>query len=287
MGADRRRACRPGAGGPELPRRHAQRLCSTRALAGVTLIVLAVLVIGIAADGTNTDLGGAGRQGRAGGRRRGGTACSSPPACCSSPSPDTRGSPPWARRCATRCERSRRRSSSRWVIAIGVYPASRLALLAASGPDALASATAPLAEAAHDAGSAGLAPLARIGRGDRLARRAARVDRRDRPYRLAMARHRDLPRWLAAVHPRFQMPHHAEMALAAVVERWFGRRPARRDRLLVVRRAAVLRHRERLGLDSAGAPTTMAAGAQRPRRRRVSGTGGDAAVAGDRSRALR
>jgi APA family basic amino acid/polyamine antiporter len=34
---------------------------------------------------------------------------------------------------------------------------------------------------------------------------------------LAMARNRDLPGWLAAVHPRFQVPHHAEIALAAVV----------------------------------------------------------------------
>jgi APA family basic amino acid/polyamine antiporter len=34
---------------------------------------------------------------------------------------------------------------------------------------------------------------------------------------LAMARHADLPRWLAAVHPRYQVPHHAELALAAVV----------------------------------------------------------------------
>jgi basic amino acid/polyamine antiporter, APA family len=32
-----------------------------------------------------------------------------------------------------------------------------------------------------------------------------------------MARHRDLPGWLAAVHPRYQVPHHAEIALAVVV----------------------------------------------------------------------
>ncbi|MGB8795152.1 MAG: amino acid permease, partial [Mycobacterium sp.] len=34
---------------------------------------------------------------------------------------------------------------------------------------------------------------------------------------LAMARHRDLPGWLAAVHPRYQVPHHAEIALGVVV----------------------------------------------------------------------
>jgi APA family basic amino acid/polyamine antiporter len=34
---------------------------------------------------------------------------------------------------------------------------------------------------------------------------------------LAMARHHDLPRWLADVHPRHRVPHHAELALAGVV----------------------------------------------------------------------
>jgi APA family basic amino acid/polyamine antiporter len=32
-----------------------------------------------------------------------------------------------------------------------------------------------------------------------------------------MARHDDLPRWLAAVHDRHQVPHHAEVAVAGVV----------------------------------------------------------------------
>jgi APA family basic amino acid/polyamine antiporter len=32
-----------------------------------------------------------------------------------------------------------------------------------------------------------------------------------------MARHRDLPGRLAAVHPRYRVPHHAEIALAVVV----------------------------------------------------------------------
>ena len=34
---------------------------------------------------------------------------------------------------------------------------------------------------------------------------------------LAMAREGDLPRWLDAVHPRFQVPHRAELSVAAVV----------------------------------------------------------------------
>src|SRR5690606_28459803 len=34
---------------------------------------------------------------------------------------------------------------------------------------------------------------------------------------LAMAREADLPRWLAAVHPTYRVPHRAEIALALVV----------------------------------------------------------------------
>lgn len=32
-----------------------------------------------------------------------------------------------------------------------------------------------------------------------------------------MARENDLPGWLAAVHPRYRVPHHAEVALAVAV----------------------------------------------------------------------
>jgi basic amino acid/polyamine antiporter, APA family len=32
----------------------------------------------------------------------------------------------------------------------------------------------------------------------------------------AMASNGDLPRWLAAVHPRHKVPHHAELAIGAI-----------------------------------------------------------------------
>ncbi len=32
-----------------------------------------------------------------------------------------------------------------------------------------------------------------------------------------MARERDLPRWLSAVHPRYKVPHRAEVTLAVVI----------------------------------------------------------------------
>ena len=66
---------------------------------------------------------------------------------------------------------------------------------------------------------------------------------------LAMAREGDLPRWLDAVHPRFQVPHRAELSIAAVVVvlvLLVG--PARRDRLLVLRRAALLLRRQCRGV---------------------------------------
>jgi APA family basic amino acid/polyamine antiporter len=34
---------------------------------------------------------------------------------------------------------------------------------------------------------------------------------------LAMARNQDLPPWLAAVHPKYKVPHHAEITLAVTV----------------------------------------------------------------------
>ena len=34
---------------------------------------------------------------------------------------------------------------------------------------------------------------------------------------LAMAREADLPRWLAAMHPRFKVPHRAELVLAGII----------------------------------------------------------------------
>ena len=66
---------------------------------------------------------------------------------------------------------------------------------------------------------------------------------------LAMARERDLPGWLDAVHPRFRVPHRAELTRRGR-RRGAGAhdRPARRDRLLVVRGAALLLRRQRRGV---------------------------------------
>jgi APA family basic amino acid/polyamine antiporter len=102
-------------------------------------------------------------------------------------------------------------------IAVAIYLVIGVTALLAVGPDRLATAAAPLSEAVQAAGVGGLEPVVRIGGAvaslGALLALIAGVGRTS----LAMARHQDLPGWLAAVHPRFQVPHHAEVALAAVV----------------------------------------------------------------------
>ena len=76
----------------------------------------------------------------------------------------------------------------------------------------------------------------------------------------AMAADRELPGWLDAVHPVHQVPHRAELAVGAIVVAARRRhRPPRRDRLQLVLRPHLLRHRQRLGVDAATRATTLAA----------------------------
>jgi APA family basic amino acid/polyamine antiporter len=102
-------------------------------------------------------------------------------------------------------------------ITVAVYLVVAVAALLAAGPRQLAAAAAPLSTAVQAAGAGGLAPVVRVGAAlaalGALLALIAGIGRTS----LAMARHRDLPGWLAAVHPRYQVPHHAEIALAVVV----------------------------------------------------------------------
>jgi len=102
-------------------------------------------------------------------------------------------------------------------ITVGVYLVVGVAVLLAAGPAALAQSSAPLVTAVEAAGSPGAVPIVRIGGGlASLGALLALIAGIGRTC-LAMARHRDLPSWLSAVHPRYRVPHHAEMALAVVV----------------------------------------------------------------------
>ncbi|HWM56275.1 MAG TPA: APC family permease [Pseudonocardia sp.] len=102
-------------------------------------------------------------------------------------------------------------------ITVAVYLIVAVAALLAAGPQQLAAAPAPLTTALEAAGAGGLAPVVRVGAAlaalGALLALLAGIGRTS----LAMARHRDLPGWLAAVHPRYRVPHHAELGLAVVI----------------------------------------------------------------------
>jgi APA family basic amino acid/polyamine antiporter len=102
-------------------------------------------------------------------------------------------------------------------IVVGVYAVVGMSALVVAGPDSLAGAAAPLITAADAAGRGEVDPVLRAGAavaslGALLAMMAG-IGRTS----LAMSRNEDLPQWLGAVHPRFRVPHHAEVALAVVV----------------------------------------------------------------------
>lgn len=102
-------------------------------------------------------------------------------------------------------------------ITLVVYAAVAAAALMVLGPAALASADVPLAAVVHAAGADWLEPVVRVGAvvaavGSLLALMLG-VSRTT----LAMARDGHFPRALSAVHPRFHVPHHAELVVGAVV----------------------------------------------------------------------
>ncbi|MFB6581934.1 APC family permease [Streptomyces sp. NPDC056402] len=102
-------------------------------------------------------------------------------------------------------------------IALLVYAAVAVAALSVLGAEGLAQSSAPLADAVRAAGRPGLAPVVRVGAAlAALGSLLALVLGVSRTV-LAMARDGHLPRSLAAVHPRHQVPHHAELAVGAVV----------------------------------------------------------------------
>lgn len=102
-------------------------------------------------------------------------------------------------------------------ITIVVYAAIAITLITTLGADQLADSSAPLADAVDTASWAWASPVVRIGASvaalGALLGLIAGVGRTS----LAMARNRDLPNYLSAVHPKYKVPHHAEVALAAAV----------------------------------------------------------------------
>jgi APA family basic amino acid/polyamine antiporter len=102
-------------------------------------------------------------------------------------------------------------------IALTVYAVVAAAVLSELGSTALASASAPLADAVRAAGFPGFEPVVRVGAAvAALGSLLALVLGVSRTT-LAMARDRHLPHALAAVHPRFGSPHRAEVVVGVVV----------------------------------------------------------------------
>jgi APA family basic amino acid/polyamine antiporter len=102
-------------------------------------------------------------------------------------------------------------------ITLAVYALVAVAALAVLGPERLGHSSAPLSEAVRAAGAGGLAPVVRAGAAvAALGSLLALVLGVSRTT-LAMARDRHLPHVLSAVHPRYKVPHRAELAVGAVV----------------------------------------------------------------------
>lgn len=102
-------------------------------------------------------------------------------------------------------------------ITVVVYGAVAVSVLGVLGAEGVAATPVPLSGAVEAVGWSVAEPVVRAGAAvsslGALLALIAGVGRTT----LAMARERDLPRWLAAVHPRFSVPYRAEIAISIVV----------------------------------------------------------------------
>jgi APA family basic amino acid/polyamine antiporter len=102
-------------------------------------------------------------------------------------------------------------------LTVVLYTAVAVVSLSSIGPGRLSASDAPLEDVTAAAGWAWALPVIQAGAAlaslGALLALIAGVGR----TALAMARNSDLPHYLAAVHPRRAVPHHAEVALAAAV----------------------------------------------------------------------
>jgi basic amino acid/polyamine antiporter, APA family len=101
--------------------------------------------------------------------------------------------------------------------AVVVYAVVAVAVLSVLGASGTAASSAPLADAARAVADPWVVGAVRVGAAlasaGALLALVAGLGRTG----LAMAREGDLPRWLEAVHPRFRVPHRAELSVAAAV----------------------------------------------------------------------
>jgi APA family basic amino acid/polyamine antiporter len=102
-------------------------------------------------------------------------------------------------------------------ITVAIYAVVAASVLLVLGPESLAATVTPLEDAVRSVGADWAVPLVDIGAAvaslGALLALIAGIGRTT----LAMARQGDLPRWLSSVHPRFRVPDHAELVVAAAV----------------------------------------------------------------------
>lgn len=100
---------------------------------------------------------------------------------------------------------------------LAVYALVAVAALAVLGPRRLGQATAPLVDTVRAAGTAWLVPVVQVGAAVAALGSLLALILGVSRTTLAMARDRHLPHVLTAVHPRFAVPHRAELLIGLVV----------------------------------------------------------------------
>jgi len=101
--------------------------------------------------------------------------------------------------------------------AVAVYAVTAVAVLHVLGPFGTAASSAPVAGAVAATSATWAVPVVRVGAALASAGALLALIAGLGRTGLAMARERDLPGWLAAVHPRYRVPHRAELTVAAIV----------------------------------------------------------------------
>ncbi|WP_416564333.1 APC family permease [Nocardia testacea] len=102
-------------------------------------------------------------------------------------------------------------------LTLAVYTVVAVAALAVLGPRQLAEATAPLTQTVHATGVTWIEPVVRAGAATAALGSLLALTLGVSRTVLAMARDRYLPPALSAVHPRFGVPHRAEIGVGVVV----------------------------------------------------------------------
>ncbi|UQT59523.1 APC family permease [Streptomyces durmitorensis] len=102
-------------------------------------------------------------------------------------------------------------------ITLVVYALVAVSVLTVLGPTSLGDATAPLSDAVRAAGADWMVPVVRVGGAVAALGSLLALILGVSRTTLAMARDRHLPHALAAVHPRFEVPHRAELVVGGVV----------------------------------------------------------------------